>query len=58
MTRDIGLRSAAAGGDPIAELPAHSRFDLLDVTGKAAWGVAVELGLVGYVDADALGRVP
>jgi hypothetical protein len=30
-------------------------FDLLDVTGSAAWGIAVGRELVGYVDVAALG---
>lgn len=29
-------------------------FDLLDVTGGAAWGIAVADGLVGYIPAAAL----
>lgn len=38
----------------IASLAAGERFDLLDVTGGVAWGIASVPGLVGYVDARAL----
>ena len=41
--------------EKIAHLDAGADFDLLDVTGTAGWGIAVADGLVGYVDAAALG---
>jgi hypothetical protein len=46
-TRD---RTAAA----LATLPTGAAFDLLDLTGGIAWGIAVEDGTVGYLDADAV----
>lgn len=38
----------------IVTLAAGETFDLLDLTGGVAWGVAVAHGLVGYVDAPLL----
>ncbi|MBB3692960.1 SH3 domain-containing protein [Sphingomonas sp. BK580] len=49
------------GRDPaataLADLPAGAPFDVLDVTGDVAWGIAVDQNLVGYVDAAAV-RAP
>ena len=46
------------GRDPasavIATLPRGAAFDLLDLTGGVAWGIAVEPGKVGYLDAAAV----
>ena len=39
----------------LAQLEAGADFDLIDVTGATAWGIAVAEGLVGYVDAAAVG---
>lgn len=45
------LRAIADAAAPsIAELPAGSAFEALDFAGGSAWGIAVGLGLVGYVD--------
>ena len=35
----------------LAELPVGAAFDVLDLTGGVAWGIAVDANLVGYVDA-------
>jgi hypothetical protein len=40
--------------ETIAELAAGDIFELLDVTGGIAWGIAPAAGLVGYVSAEAL----
>lgn len=48
--RDARPRDATV----IATLPAGAPFDLFDVTGGVAWGIAVEAGVVGYLDAGAL----
>ena len=40
--------------EALARLARDDAFDLLDVTGGVAWGIAVESGLVGYLDAAAL----
>lgn len=37
------------GAAPIATLAKGDRFDVLDVSGDTAWGIAVGDGLVGYV---------
>ena len=44
-----------AGSEAIATLAAGDAFELLDVTGGIAWGVEPSRGLVGYLDAAALG---
>lgn len=41
------------GGDVLAELAAEQIFEVLEVSGAHAWGVA-EDGSVGYVDRGAL----
>jgi hypothetical protein len=53
VTRDTDLR-AARGHDAtvLAPLAAGAAFDLLDLTGDVAWGIAIDADLVGYVDAD------
>ena len=43
-------------GAVLAPLSAGEQFELLDVTGGVAWGIATARGMVGYVDADALGE--
>lgn len=40
----------------LASLAVGDAFDMLDITGGSAWGVASASGLVGYVDAAALGE--
>jgi hypothetical protein len=52
------LRAERATDAPrLAALAAGDLFEMLDVTGGSAWGVASASGLVGYVDAAALGDV-
>jgi hypothetical protein len=53
VTRAAELR-AARGQDAavLAPLAVGQPFDLLDLTGGVAWGIAVDADLVGYVDAD------
>lgn len=36
----------------LALLPAGAPFDVLDLTGGVAWGIAVDANIVGYVDAN------
>lgn len=43
---DCGTLATLAAGEP---------FELLDITGGDAWGIATTHGLVGYVDAALLG---
>ena len=55
LARPAPLR---AGREPacetLATLDAGDAFELLEIAGDAAWGVAPGPGLVGYLDADAL----
>lgn len=56
VTADTTLRdSRGEGSSPLVRLERGAAFDLLDVTGGVAWGVARDAGLVGYLDAAALG---
>lgn len=49
------LRAARAADAPlVAQLAAGDTFEVLEVTGGVAWGIAVECGLVGYLDAGAV----
>ncbi len=51
----IALRAAPArDSDVIAQLPAGSVFEVLELAGTNAWGVAQAAALVGYIDATAL----
>ena len=53
---DAPLREhRARDSQVLSTLPAGDAFDLLDITGDSAWGIATEQGLVGYVDAAMLG---
>jgi hypothetical protein len=42
------------GAETLAMLAPGNAFDLLDVTGGCAWGIAVAEGLVGYIPVAAL----
>ncbi|WP_375394854.1 SH3 domain-containing protein [uncultured Sphingomonas sp.] len=44
---------------PLVMLTRGERFDVLDLSGNTAWGIAVDKGLVGYVPIAAIeGIVP
>jgi hypothetical protein len=43
-----------AGSAVLATLAPGAAFDLLDMTGGVAWGIAVDAGQVGYVDGAAV----
>ncbi len=45
---------AEAGGEEVATLAAGDVFDLLELAGGHAWGIARAIGLVGYCDRTAL----
>lgn len=48
---DTGDVSATPKGDvAVATLVVGDRFDVLEVSGDLAWGIAADAGLVGYVD--------
>ncbi len=56
VLRDTVLRESPAPDAPtIAALKAGDAFDLLDTTGDYSWGIATRHGLVGYVEAEAIG---
>jgi len=41
----------------LAELASGETFEVLEVAGGQAWGIAPVMGLVGYCDADKLEQV-
>ena len=51
------LRAApAADAETLAELARGDLFEVLEITGGRAWGIAPGAGLVGYIDSDAIGE--
>jgi hypothetical protein len=51
----VPLRAEAdAQSDVIAHLPASEVFEVFELAGKSAWGIACSIGLVGYIDASAI----
>jgi SH3-like domain-containing protein len=59
MPRDLAapaeLRSSAASdSEVLAKLAAGTVFEVLELAGNHAWGVAPLAGLVGYIPASAL----
>lgn len=44
--------------ESLALLDSGTCFEVLDFSGKTAWGIAQPAGLVGYVDKDALEIAP
>ncbi|RYD98206.1 MAG: SH3 domain-containing protein [Sphingomonadales bacterium] len=52
---DVALRAApAADSEVLAELGEGDAFEVLELSGLNAWGVAPGVGLVGYIAASAL----
>jgi hypothetical protein len=52
----VTLRAASAGdSETLAQLSPGDTFEVLELAGGNAWGVARGPGLVGYIDAGALG---
>nr|WP_286207665.1 SH3 domain-containing protein [Hephaestia sp. MAHUQ-44] len=59
VLRDATLReSPATDAAPVTDVKAGDAFDLLDTVGGTAWGIATQQGLVGYIEAEALGAGP
>lgn len=55
LAHDAVVREQRGPDSPaVVTLAAGDAFDLFDITGGIAWGIAVESGLVGYLDAGAL----
>jgi hypothetical protein len=56
LVGDSTLRAARVrDSDAVAELHSGDVFEVLELSGGVAWGVAPGVGLVGYVDAGAIG---
>ena len=57
LVQDIALRAApAADSEILVPLKAGDSFEVLEFAGGNAWGTAPGAGLVGYLDATALGE--
>jgi hypothetical protein len=55
LARPIALRAGPdADSEVLAQLQAGDRFEVLELAGANAWGVAAAASLVGYIDASAL----
>ena len=54
---DIALFADRNLGEHLGELARGEVFEVLELAGKHAWGLAVATGLVGYVDRTALDKV-
>ncbi|MFN3434990.1 MAG: SH3 domain-containing protein [Sphingomonas sp.] len=54
--RDTVLYADRGLTDKRADLAAGARFDVLELAGSHAWGLAAAQGLAGYVDRTALDR--
>ena len=53
VSRSTSLREGRGLDTAIlTPLSAGAAFDLLDLTGGIAWGIAIDANLVGYLDAD------
>ncbi len=54
-TRAVPLQSTRdSASAPLAAIAMGDRFEVLELAGGNAWGVAPDHGLVGYVDRTAL----
>ena len=59
VARPVSLRAEPKGDSEIlAELQAGDSFEVLELAGTNAWGVAAGARLVGYIDAAALSASP
>lgn len=55
MARTVSLRAERKGAaEALATLSPGDLFEMLDLVGDDAWGIAVAAGLVGYIEAAAL----
>lgn len=55
LARAVPLRAAApANSEILTQLNSGEVFEVLELAGTHAWGVAPSAGLVGYIDAEAL----
>lgn len=59
LARAVALRvGPKSDSDVVAQLGAGETFEVLELAGINAWGVAATPGLVGYIEANALGEAP
>ena len=56
-TRAVTVHATRGGADALAELASGEIFEVLELAGDNAWGIAPERGLVGFVDRTALDQV-
>lgn len=57
LSDDVALRcAAAADSEEVAQLRSGDVFEVLELAGNNAWGLAPAQGLVGYILASAIGR--
>ncbi|NIJ29130.1 hypothetical protein FHT00_001063 [Sphingomonas insulae] len=54
---DIAVFSDRNLSEPLADLAKGEVFEVLELAGRHAWGVAIRAGCVGYVDRTALDKV-
>ncbi len=54
---DIGVFGDRNLSEPLATLAEGEAFDVLELAGRHAWGMAIRAQLVGYVDRTALDKV-
>ncbi len=53
--RPVTLQSTRdPNSDPLAQILTGDRFEVLELAGRNAWGIAPGIGLVGFVDRTAL----
>ncbi|WP_332787165.1 SH3 domain-containing protein [Sphingomonas sp. GB1N7] len=56
LGQPVALREAADANSPIiVEIAAGEVFEVFELAGSNAWGIACDSGLVGYIDAAAIG---
>lgn len=55
--RTAPLRAQRLGDQILAELAMGEHFEVLELAGSSAWGIAPERGLVGYVERTALDQL-
>ena len=57
VSRPTPLRLERDGAsEVVATLQTGDLFDVLEIAGVSAWGMAVDIGLVGYLDRTAIDR--
>lgn len=58
-SRPVSLQSTRdAASEVVADLASGDSFEVLELAGSNAWGIAPMQGLVGYVDRTALDVAP